>query len=116
MESKDPYTLSRFVRWIGPLQTRLVPSHDNSVITQYFDILNRSPQTSTCTLPCPGMPDEQIRIPICADNPSTVQFDRLLLREAVHNQEFVEGILERFCIPREIQERLTIHLQRSRIK
>src|SRR5215469_16430186 len=115
-ESKDPYTLSWFVPWIGPLPTRLVPAHDNPVIAQYFDILNRSPQASTCTLSCHGMPDEQIRIAICADNPSTVQFDRLLLREAVHKQQFVEGILERFCIPREIQERLPIHLQRSRIK
>src|SRR6516164_1728948 len=95
---------------------RLIPAHNNPVIAQDLDIFDRSPKTSSRTLPCPRMAYEKIRFSIPANNSSAVQFDRLLLGKPVHDQEFVEGILERFCVPREIQKRLPTHLQHSRTK
>jgi hypothetical protein len=38
------------------------------------------------------MSDKQIPSPVSPDDSAAMQLDRFLLREAMHDQEFVEGI------------------------
>jgi hypothetical protein len=100
-QSKDPYPISNpdgATRHFHP-GTILIPPHDNPVITQNFNILALSPEPRSRALPRPRMPDEKISDTIRADDAGPVQFNRFLLREAVHDEEFVERIAERSPYP-----------------
>ena len=63
--------------------------HNNPVVTQ-----NPSTSSSACpqprrgTLPRPGVSHKKIPNPIRPNNPAAVQFNRFLLREAMHDQEY----------------------------
>jgi hypothetical protein len=73
----------------------VIPPNYNAVVAQDLDVFTLGPEPRRRTLPRPGMPDKQIPSPIGPDDAAAVQFDRSLLREAMHDQEFVEGIRER---------------------
>jgi hypothetical protein len=72
----------------------VIPPNYNAVVAQDLDVFTLGPEPRRRTLPRPGMPDKQIPSPIGPDDAAAVQFDRSLLREAMHDQEFVEGILK----------------------
>jgi hypothetical protein len=57
------------------------------------------------------MPDKQIPGPIWPDDPAAVQFNRALLGEAVHNQQFVKWIFQRLNRIRNTSETFLAHLK-----
>ena len=73
---------------------RLISPHNNPIITQNLNLLPRRPQPRSRTLPRPRMPHKQIPHPIPPNNPAPMQLNPLLLRKPMHNQQFIQGILQ----------------------
>ena len=57
------------------------------------------------------MSDKKIPNPIRTHNPAAVQLNRFLLREAMHDQELIEGILEGRCRGSAPREALFVNFQ-----
>src|SRR5215469_5892029 len=57
------------------------------------------------------MSDKKIPTPVPAHDPAAMQFNRFLLREAMHDQEFVQRIFERRSCTWKAREGLLIHLK-----
>jgi hypothetical protein len=91
-QSKDLYR-SIFVR---PRRHCLfVQPHNNPVITQNLNRFALRPKPRSRTLPRPRVPHKQIAHAVSPDNAGAVQLDGSLLREAMHDEEFIEGIRQR---------------------
>ena len=70
----------------------LIAPHNDAIIAENFDVLDVSPKPSCRALPCTGVSDEQISDSVAAHDAGAVQLNRLLLRKAMHDQEFVQGV------------------------
>jgi len=57
------------------------------------------------------MSNEKIGLTIRPNDSGTMEFDGLLLRKAMHDQEFIEGIFQRIGFARAILKRFSAHLQ-----
>src|SRR5579859_500624 len=73
----------------------LLAPHNDPVITEDLYIPPLRPQPRGRTLPCPRMSNKQVPYPIRRNHAARVQFNPALLREPVHDQQFVEWIIER---------------------
>jgi hypothetical protein len=62
------------------------------------------------------MPKKKIGLTIRPHNPRAMQFNRPLLREPVHDQQFIEWILQRIRDTRTILKRASAHLKRRLAK
>lgn len=82
----------------GPKFASRTFADDDAVVAEDFDFLERSPEASGRALPCSGVADEQIACAIWSDDADTVQLDGLFLGEAVHDEQFVEGVAEGISI------------------
>src|SRR5580765_8839324 len=80
-------TVHTHVRW-----TEGVTAHDNAIITQDFDIFGCSPESGSRALPRPRMTDKEIANAIRTDDTRAVQFNRLLLRQVMHDEQLIQGI------------------------
>src|SRR5437660_12666406 len=58
------------------------------------------------------MPDEQVTGSIRAHDSATVQLNRLLLREPMHDQELIQRILQRLRYIGKSSKRLLAHVKR----
>src|SRR5579863_1364021 len=120
-QSKDPYPANTvggsngsFDRCIvAPLRIPpvFISPHNNPVITQNLNILALRPQPCRRTLPRPRVPDKQTPRPVSPNDPATMQLNRLLLREPVHDQQFIKGIREGIHCMWKGREMLCAHLQ-----
>src|SRR5580698_8697754 len=89
-------------------------AYDDPVVAEDLYLVERSPQARRRTLPCSGVAYEQVARTTGADDADAVQFDGALLREAVHDQEFVEGVAQGLGHVAKPRETLFIHLERCR--
>jgi hypothetical protein len=91
----------------------VIPPHNNPIVAQDFNVFALSPQSRCRALSRPRMSYKQIPRPIRPHDPAPMQLNRFLLREAVHDEEFVEGIAKWRHPPLKIRETLFIHLEGS---
>lgn len=71
-----------------------VLANDDAVVAENFYVVLRSPQASRCALARAGVPHEQVAGTIRANDAHAMELDAALLGETVHDQQFVEGVLE----------------------
>jgi len=65
---------------------------NDAVVTEDVNFVQRSPEAGGGALPCSRVADEQVGRAVWAGDADTVELDSALLREAVHDQEFVERV------------------------
>src|SRR5262249_16356861 len=80
------------------------------IVAQNLHILARSPQPRSRALPRSRMPNKEIANPVRPHDPAAMDFNGFLLREAMHDEEFVEGILKWISGIAALDEELLIHL------
>ncbi len=88
-------------------------SNNDAIVAEDVNFVERGPEAGRSALAGAGVTDEQVAGTVRADDADAVELDGTLLGEAVHDQEFVEGIAERLRSVREICEALLAHLKRT---
>src|SRR5580700_9832797 len=88
----------------------LVFTNDDAVIAENFYIMERGPEPRRRALACPGVADKQVAGALGPNDADAVELDRALLREAVHDQELVERVLQGVWGDGDVGKKLLAHL------
>ncbi len=91
--------------------TNPIFTNNDAVVAQDFYTVERAPQTCRRTLACSGMADEQVAPAVGPHDANSVQLDRLLLREPVHDQQLIQRIFQGGRHTHHAHKGVFVHLQ-----
>src|ERR1700722_19664580 len=100
------------VPW-SPVHDELVRilAQNDPIVAEYPDIRKSCPQPRCRALPRPGMPNEEVAPRFWPNNSAAMQFQRVLDRQAVRDQQLIERIFQRICRNSSLCKTFFVHLQ-----
>src|SRR5271156_292889 len=96
--------------------SNLILSNYDAVVAEHFDFFAGGPEARGRALACAGVAYEEIAHAIGPDDSGAMQLNGTLLGEAVHDEEFVEGIRKWRLQINSTGKALLVHFDRCPVK